>query len=463
MTFSALDSALTGPLFATDEMREVFSDESRLSAMLKVEAGLARAQARLDIVPEALGAAIDSISPGRLDVRDLGYKTAQSVVTTVPFVKAVQALLPRDVEASFHYGSTAQDIWDSALVLLMRDGFALIKGDLVATLQALVQLSRRHRLTPCAGRTYGQHAAPVTFGYKAAIWAAGIAEVAASFDRVSARACTASCGGPAGTLTSLGGLGPDVAQAFADELGLAAAPIPWHVRRARIVETAAWLATLIGALAKMATDLAYMGSTDLGEVAEPHQPGRGGSSAMPHKRNPVSTSVVIAAFAAAKGHVVSLFDGMTALPERPAGGWQGEWHSLPQLFGLVSGALREARSLAEGLEVYPARMRANLDATKGMLFADVAASRLAALYGRQKAHAIIQQASDAVRGSNRMLRDLIAESQPDPDPAFLQALDAAFDLTHAAETAGLWTDRGMAGVQGVIDLLRGGRPESVSI
>ncbi len=174
---------------------------------------------------------------------------------------------------------------------------------------------------------------------------------------------TASLGGPVGTLAGLGPDGPAIAARFAAECGLGGDPVAWHTRRSRIAETGTWLARLMGSLAKLATDVVALAATEVGEVAEPHVPGRGGSSAMPHKRNPVGATVILAAFAAARGHAATLLDAMPAAHERPAGPWHAEWHALPQLFGLASGALREARALAEGLTVDAGRMRANLDLT----------------------------------------------------------------------------------------------------
>jgi 3-carboxy-cis,cis-muconate cycloisomerase len=190
-----------------------------------------------------------------------------------------------------------------------------------------------------------------------------------------------------------------VADAFAEELGLGAAPIAWHARRARMAEVGAWLAILIGALAKMAMDVAHLASTEVGEVAEPYVPGRGGSSAMPHKRNPVSSTVILAAHAGAPGHVTTLLTAMAAAHERPAGLWHAEWHALPQLFGLTSGALREARALAEGLEVDADRMRTNIDATRGLLFADAVAARLAPELGREAGHTLVEHAAGEVRAT----------------------------------------------------------------
>src|SRR4051794_19330536 len=326
MSFSALDSELVGPLFATEAMRAVFSDRARLAAMLRTEAALARAEARCGLAPEALAAAIEAIPAEDLDIAALGQGTALAGVPTIPFVKAVQGRLPKELERGFHKGATTQDIVDTALVLQMRDALALIEADLKAIVTALVALAQRHRTAPCVGRTYGQHAAPVTFGYKAAVWCLGIAEVAEQLPWLKSRILVASLAGPVGTLAGLGDKGPAVADAFAEELGLGAAPIAWHARRARMAETGAWLAVVIGALSKMAADVAHLASTEVGEVAEPFVKGRGGSSAMPHKRNPVGSTVILAAQAAAPGHVMTLLHAMPAAHERPAGLWHAEWH-----------------------------------------------------------------------------------------------------------------------------------------
>jgi 3-carboxy-cis,cis-muconate cycloisomerase len=436
VTFSALDSELTGPLFATEAMRAVFSDRARLAAMLKVEAALARAEARFGLAPEGLAQAIDAIAPDELGLQELGARTAVVGVPIIPFIAAAREKLPKELEPAFHRGATTQDILDTALVLQMREALDLVGSELTGTIAGLMKLANKQRTTPCIGRTYGQHAAPVTFGFKAAVWLTGLADAADQLPRLRARLLVASLGGPVGTLAGLGEKGPAVAQAFAEELGLGLAPISWHALRARMVETGAWLATLIGALAKMATDVAHLASTEVGEVAEPYAPGRGGSSAMPHKRNPVSGTVILAAHAAAKGHIVTLLDAMAAAHERPAGLWHAEWHALPQLFGLASGALREGRSLAEGLEVDVARMRRNLDATNGLLFADAAAAALAPSLGRGEAHQLVETAADEVRRTGKSLRTALHELARE----HAAALDKIFDLTPAIAAAARWVD-----------------------
>ena len=440
MTFSALDSQLLGPLFTTDAMRACFSDEARLAAMLAAEAALARAQASLGLVPAGLADAVAAITG--LDATALGRSTAVAGVPTIPFVKAVQAQLPPALERAFHKGATTQDILDTALVLQMREALRLVQAELAAILDGLCKLALAHRATPCVGRTYGQHAAPLTFGFKVAVWLAGVAEAAAGLPRLCERLLVASLAGPVGTLAGLGAHGPAVQDAFARELGLGTSPIAWHVRRARVAEAGCWLAELIGTLAKLATDVASLASTEIGEVAEPFVPGRGGSSAMPHKRNPVSSTVILAAHAAAPAHAATLLTAMAAAHERPAGLWHAEWHALPSLFGLASGALREARALAHGLEVDAGRMRANIDLTRGLLFADAAAARLGSALGREAAHGLIEHAAAEVRRRGDALPAVLAR-----DPAVAASgvdLSAAFDLGPAVAAAGPWVDRAVA-------------------
>ena len=435
MTLTALDSALLGPLFATEAMRACFSDQARLGAMLATEAALARAEASLGLVPAALAPAIEAVRLDSLDPAALGRQTALAGVPSIPFVNAVQAQLDPKLERSLHKGATTQDILDTALALQARTAFALVAAELDGVMAGLAQLAALHRATPCVGRTYGQHAAPLSFGFKAAVWLAGVAEVASRLPEVRAQLLVASLAGPVGTLAGLGAKGPAVLEAFARVLDLGVPPIAWHTRRASVAGCGSWLVLLTGALAKIATDVANLASTEVGEVAEPHVPGRGGSSAMPHKRNPVSCTVILAAHAAASGHAMTLFGAMAAAHERPAGLWHAEWHALPALFGLASGALREARALAEGLEVNVPRMRANIDITQGLLFADAAAARLGAVLGRDAAHTLVEHAAAEVRRTGAPLQAVLER-----DPA-VGDLSAAFDLAPAVAAAGPWVDR----------------------
>jgi 3-carboxy-cis,cis-muconate cycloisomerase len=245
---------------------------------------------------------------------------------------------------------------------------------------------------------------------------------------------------------------------MARELGLEAPPIAWHTRRAGFAEIGTWLAMLLGTLAKFAFDVAHLASTEVGEVAEPHLPGRGGSSAMPHKRNPISATVILSAHLAAKGQVTMLLDAMAAAHERPAGAWHAEWHALPQLFGLASGSLREARGLAEGLVVDADRMRRNIEATRGLLFADAVAARLAPSLGRDRAHPLIERAADRVRTSEASLADVLRT-----DPEFsrdvpTEVVTAAFNLAPSVDAAAGWVDRALTEVGRIRERLRSSSP-----
>lgn len=443
MTFAALDSELTGPLFATADMRAVFSDRARLAAFLQVEAALAEAEARHGVVPAALAAAIRKLAADDFDLAALGAKTADAGVPTIPFVKAAEAKLPEKLRGSFHKGATSQDVIDTALSLQMRAAFDLIAADLAAIIDGLSALSKKHRRTPQVGRSLGQHAAPITFGYAAAVWLSSVAASASELPALRNRALAASLGGPVGTLAALGAAAPDVSRAFAEILELAEADIAWHTARGRVVAVGAWLTTLVGALAKIATDVVFLSATEVGEVNEAPAAGRGGSSALPHKQNPVSAMVILAAHTAAGGHLAALTAAMAAGQQRPAGAWQSEWHSLPPLFGLASGALREGRRIAETLVINPDRMRANLDLTRGLLFSDAVASRLAGKLGRDAAHRIMEAAAGVVRDSGETLQTVLAANAAIP-PALQKEVAPAFDITPAIDAAAARVDSALA-------------------
>jgi 3-carboxy-cis,cis-muconate cycloisomerase len=270
--------------------------------------------------------------------------------------------------------------------------------------------------------------------------------------RIRERALVVSLGGPVGTLAALGEAAIPTLASVAAQLHLGVPTITWHSLRGRIVEAGLWLAMLIGALAKTAVDIAHLASTEVSEVAEPHVPGRGGSSAMPHKRNPVSATVILAAHAAAQPFGTQLLGAMAATHERPFGTWHAEWNALPQLFGLAAGALVEGRRLAEGLEVDPTRMQANLDTTRGLLFADAVSASLARSLGRQAAHDLIEAAADRVRQTGQSLREVLWENA-DLSPGDQQAIDAAFDLGPALAAAARFVDRAAAQAEEVCLLL----------
>lgn len=435
MAFSALDSKVTGPLFTPDAMASVFSDEARLAAMLRVEWALAEAQQRHGVIPQGLAAALAAITPAQFDWTALGQATALSGVPTIPFVTALRALVPKDMEPFLHRSATTQDILDSALVLQMQAGMDWLCTDLERVCEGLAALAEREAQTPCVGRTYGQHAAPVSFGYKAAIWLAGLCDVMEGLSTMRAQAFKASLAGPVGTLCGRSATDAAVGQTFADLLGLGYDPLPWHVRRSGPVALACWLGQLIGALAKMAEDVVFLASTEVGEVAEPFIKGRGGSSAMPHKRNPVAATLILAAHRQAPALVAMQMASMNAAHERPAGAWHGEWAVLPQLFGLAAGALAEAVRLAEGLEVDRARMLLNLEQTRGLIFADAVAALLARQIGAGAAHHLVAEAADVVRGTGETLQAVLPRLTGWPEAVDATMLGACFDPGSAVDAA----------------------------
>ncbi len=444
MSFSALDSQLLGGLTTTVAMAALFSDENRIAMMLHVETALARSHASFGLAPEELATALERVRPADFDLAALGRGTALSGVPVIPFLKALQALIPKDLEPFLHRGATTQDIVDSSLVLIFRDGLSLIAQDLAAILTGLSAMAEQHRATPCVARSYGQQAAPISFGFRAAVWLAGVADAAARLPDIRRQTLVTSYGGPVGSLAALGDQGPAVLHDVADRLGLATPTIAWHTRRGAMISLGGWLAQTIGALSKMASDVVLLSSTEVGEVAEPHVPGRGGSSAMPHKRNPVSSTVILAAAQAAGGLAGSLYGSMAASQERPAGAWHAEWHALPQLFGLAAGALHEARSLAEGLTIDAARMAENLDLTRGLIYADAAAAALSPLIGRRAAHDLVEAAAADVRDRDMTLLDALLSHPECPAGVTSALLATAFDPGPAVAAASAWTPRAIA-------------------
>lgn len=353
MAFSPLDSGLTGPFFADDAVAAVFSDRARLARYLRVETALAKAQGNRD-----LAEALAKIAPGDFNASTIGRATADAAVPSIPFLDALLAMLPPDLGAKLHHGATTQDLIDTEMALALREADALIRRDWAKSLDGFAGLAARHRDVRMIGRTYNKRAAPITFGFKAAQWGLVLAE---ALDAPPAPVFRAVLGGAVGTLAAMGETGPAIARRFAEELGLEHSEPPAHQSRAAFVSIGLGHATAIGAAAKIATDILFLQADEVGEVAEPSSPGRGGSSAMPHKRNPVGCAAILAAHMAASGHAATLIQAMAGGLERPAGAWHAEWLALGPLVGLASGAARELATLAAGLQVFPDRMRAHLD------------------------------------------------------------------------------------------------------
>jgi 3-carboxy-cis,cis-muconate cycloisomerase len=438
MSVNPADSTVFGGLFGTDAMRAVFSEQGFVQKMLEVEAALARVQARLGIIPAAAAAAITAAAKvERVSLAEIGASTRVVGYPVVAVVKALGRAAGGDASRYVHWGATTQDIMDSALVLQMRDGLDLIDGTLREIVAGLAEKAARYRGTVMAGRTHLQHALPVTFGYKCAVWLAPLIDHLARIEALRARALTVQFGGAVGTLASLGQQGRAVTEGLAQELGLAVPDAPWHVNRERVVEVACCLGLVCGNLAKLATDVMLLMQSEIGEAFEPHQSGRGGSSTMPQKRNPIACEYIIAAARGVHALVPLMLQAMAQDHERATGPWQSEWLAMPQIFVLAAGGLAQAAVLAQGLTIDAERMRRGLDLHQGLIMAEAVMMALAEKTGRDAAHHAVQHACDRAIEQRRALVDVLAE-----DPAVAPHLDrsALVRLTDPGSYLGEATD-----------------------
>jgi 3-carboxy-cis,cis-muconate cycloisomerase len=441
-------SALLGPLFATGEMRTLFSDRAALKRMLKVEAALAEAESAAGVIPRGAAGPIAAAcnAADRYDMAALGNAAPASGNVAIPLVKALTAeVARRDKEAArfVHWGATSQDVIDTANMLAFRDGATLIARDLDRAIKAFATHARRHRKKPMAGRTWLQQALPITFGLKAARYASMLARVRLQLDDAATTAAVLQFGGASGTLASLGAKGPAISKKLAANLDLALPDLPWHSERDRIAIVAASLGIVIGASGKIARDLSLMMQTEVAEAFEPAAPGKGGSSTMPHKRNPVACAQILTAATLAPGLVASALSGMVQEHERALGGWQAEWIVLPQLFLLASGAVAQLAETAKGLEVDTDRMRANLEFTNGLVMAEAIQMALGEKLGRMEAHDLLETASKKAVAEGKHLREVVGEIPHISETLGEKKLDALFDPLAYLGSAEEFIDRAL--------------------
>ena len=426
---TGLDSGLLAPTWAGTPVAAETTDEAWLRAMIDVEAALARAQARLGVVPAGVAEALAAVSVDQLDVADLAVRSRGAANPVVAFVPALMALLPPELADHVHRGSTSQDVLDSAVMLVAARVRALVLADLRRCAAALAALAQRHRATPMAGRTLTQHAVPTTFGLKAAGWLHLVLDAA---DRLDALVLPASLGGAAGTLAAyveygaLAGVsgGVPLIAAFAEELGLAEPVAPWHTARTPVLDVGHALQVAVGALGKIALDVQVLSRTEIGEVAEPAAEGRGASSAMPQKRNPVLATLVVTAARQVPALVSVLAQSMLAEDERPAGAWHAEWQPLREALRLVGGAAHTAAELLAGLEVFPERMAANLALSDGAIVTERLNVALAPLLGKAAAKKLLGEVSRVAAATGPPLREVLAE-RSDADLPLDDLLDPA--------------------------------------
>ena len=406
-------SSLLGPLFASAAMRALTTDRARLQRMLDVEAALARAEAAVGVIPANAVAAIEAAcDAARCDIAALGEAARNSGVVTIPMVKwltAEVAKADKDAAGYVHWGATSQDIIDTALVLELRAAIGTLTSDLDRAITAFAALAERHRTTAMVGRTWLQHALPLPFGLKLAGYAAALARSRARLTRLAGEALVLQFGGAAGTLAALGDDGLKVAEKLADELDLPLPEAPWHSHHDRIAEAASAVAILAGTCGKIARDVSLMMQTDTAEAFEPAAAGRGGSSTMPHKRNPIAAATALAAATMAPNLAATILAGLVQEHERALGGWQAEGPTMPALLLVTSGALVAVVDIAEGLEVDAARMRQNLDATGGLIMAEAVMIALGRKIGRLEAHHVVEEASKQAIAAKLRLDDVLAD------------------------------------------------------
>lgn len=404
--------ALSAYLSASDGMRRVFSSESTVQRMLDVEAALSEALAAEEVIPTTAVAPIRAGCTAALfDLDALAQAARNSGNLAIPLVKALIARVADiDADASryVHWGATSQDVIDTGMALQLRDALDLLTVDLAELADALAVLAHRHRDTPMIGRTWLQHALPVTFGLKVAGWLDAVLRHQQRLRELRGRLCVLQFGGAAGTLASLGNRGLPVAQTLGRILELRVPALPWHAHRDRPAECATVLGLLTGTLGKIARDIALSNQTEVAELFEPVVVGRGGSSAMPHKRNPVGCAAALAAAARTPGLVATMLTGMPNEHERALGGWQAEWDTLPEIASLCSAALAQMRDVIEGLGVDADRMRSNMHATRGLVMAEPLVLALAARLGRAKAHEIVEAACHTALDTGSTLADVVA-------------------------------------------------------
>ncbi|MFC8257609.1 3-carboxy-cis,cis-muconate cycloisomerase [Streptomyces sp. NPDC057291] len=451
------DAGLLAPGRAGSPAEATTGDSAFLQAMLDAEAALTRAQSACGLAPAEAGRAVtETADADRFDVRDLALRARSGGNPVIPLVADLTAAVPEDARPYVHRGATSQDILDSAAMLVASRTLATVLDDLERAAGEVARHATTHRDTQMAGRTLTQHAVPTTFGLKAAGWRALILDARDRLTAVRA-SLPAQLGGAAGTLAAFSAFSaPSAAQEDADgrgeadllalvavyarELGLAEPVLPWHTLRTPIADLAAALAFTAGALGKMAADVLTLSRTEIGEVEEEEW---GGSSALPHKANPVHATLIAAAARRAPGLAATLYGSLTAEDERPAGAWHAEWEPLRDLLRLVGGAARDGAALAAGLRVVPYAMRENLQLTDGLIVSERLAAVFAGRIGRARAREVLSGAADRARSETADLADVLFDVlREEPELAGLDLAELT-DPTRYTGSAGLLTDRAL--------------------
>ena len=445
MPASLIDSAVFRDIFSTEAMRSVFSDENRVQKYLDFEAALARAQAHLGIIPkEAAEEICRHCLAAEIDFAKLKTQTERIGYPVLPVVQQLVGLCRDGLGEWCHWGATTQDITDTATVMQIREALDLIERHLDGITGALAALARKYRDTPMAGRSNLQQAVPITFGYKMATLLAAFARHTERLSELRARVLVGEFGGAAGTLSSLGGRGLATQAELMKELKLGVPTIAWHTVRDCIAETGCFLGLVTGTCGKIALDVKLLMQTEVEEVYEPFHEGRGSSSTMPQKRNPISSVYITALVSVVRQQVAALLDAMVEDHERATGPWEIEWIVIPEIFCLTASALAQTEFVLKGLQVDDKKMRANLDLTKGLIVSEAVMMGLGPYLGRQYAHDLVYDICRKVVASGRPLVDLLAENAEIAKHLDRPALAKLCDPANYLGEAGAMVDRVLA-------------------
>jgi 3-carboxy-cis,cis-muconate cycloisomerase len=432
-------------LFARGPVAKATDDRAVLQAMLRVELALMRALETCDLAP---GQAADqlqaALKTSGFDLGALGAGAGAQGTPVPALLSALRERLPEPAASHLHAGATSQDIVDSALMLVAREALGITLADLDRALDACAALAQRHRDTLMAGRTLLQDAMPSSFGLKAATWLVGLQEARNELEHVRKHVLAAQLGGAVGTLAAYGDRGLDVAQAFAAELELEAAPLPWHTIRTRPARLAAALGVASGVMGKLARDVVLLAQSEVAECAEGGSGERGGSSTMPHKRNPVAAVAVLACVGQTPGLVAGVLSAMVQEHERGAGSWQAEWQPLLGLLTLTGSAAHATAELLEGLQVDPERMRANLNAAGAALMTESLVGALAERLGRAQAAERLRETTRRAREQNRALEAILGEDEQVLGVLGREGLRAALDPERYLGVSAALIDRALA-------------------
>ena len=447
MPSTLIDSCIFQGIFTSDAMRAVWSDENRTQKYLDVERALAIVQARLGLIPQEAADEIAShCDISQIDMAKLRQQTERIGYPILGVVSQLNLLCRDKLGEYCHWGATTQDITDTATVLQIREALSLVEAEMTAIVGALAKLAREHRDTPMMGRSNLQQAIPVTFGYKMAGLLSAMLRHQERLTQLRSRVLVGEFAGAAGTLASLQTGAMETQAGLCAELGLQQPVIAWHTNRDNIAEVGTFLGLLGGTLGKLSMDVKLLMQTEVAEVFEPFHHGRGSSSTMPQKRNPISSCYIHAQISVVRQHAAALMDAMVADHERSTGPWEIEWIVLPETFCLMAGALKQSRFVLEGLEVDKEAMRRNIDMTHGLVMSEAVMMGLGPFMGREAAHDLVYDICIQASQQRRHLLDLLCENKQINQHLDRAALAKLCDPANYLGQSGVMVDRVLAQV-----------------